>query len=109
MYSNGQKFIREIPHKAKERLDVYRRLGKAKLVEQSEVREMSQTLDQKRLRSNDSHIIALALAAKVSLVRTEDQALMDDFRDPKIMGKGNKGSIYRRARNKNLLTRDRCP
>ena len=109
VYSTGGKFSEEFSGRAKARLDVYRQVNVAKLIPPEEVEKKLNKLDMDLLKSDDPHIIALALAAKVNLLCTGDRDLMDDFRNPRIMGKGNKGKIYSSARNEDLLRRDTCP
>ena len=109
VYSNGGNFSEFLTYRARMRLDDYASAGRAKLIPYSKVEEELDKLNMSLLSSNDPHIIALALAAKVNLLCTGDKDLMDDFRNPKIMGKGKRGKIYSSARNEDLLRRDTCP
>ena len=109
VYSNSDKFSKEISGRARRRLDEYLQSGKAKLIHRSKVEEKSEKLNRRLMKSDDSHIVALALAADVRLLCTGDTDLMDDFTNYKIMGTGNKGKIYSSAKNKDLLNRDTCP
>ena len=109
VYSNGKKFSEFLSYRARMRLDDFASAGRAKLIPYSEVEKRLKKLNMGLLTSNDSHIIALALTAKVGLLCTQDGNLMDDFKNTKIMGKGNKGKIYSSAKNKDLLNRDTCP
>lgn len=109
VYTTGGKFSEEFSGRTKQRLDDYANVGRAKLIPYQEVKEKLNNLERNLLKSDDSHIIALALAAKVNLLYTEDRNLIDDFKNPLIMGTGNKGKIYSSAKNKKLLTRDTCP
>jgi hypothetical protein len=45
-------------------------------------------------RSNDSHVLALAIVSGARTLATFDQALTDDFRDAEIVN-GPRGSVYR--------------
>lgn len=109
VYSTGGKFSEEFSGRAKARLDVYRQLNIAKLIPYEEVEKKLNKLDMDLLKSDDPHIIALALAANVNLLYSSDRNLIDDFKNTSIMGTGNKGKIYSSAKNKNLLNRDTCP
>ena len=44
-------------------------------------------------RSNDAHVLALARVSGARLLFTNDQDLMDDFRDPKLV-EGIRGKVY---------------
>ena len=48
--------------------------------------------------SNDEHVIALALVSGARLLYTNDQALIDDFKNRDIVA-GPRGKIYTTARN----------
>ena len=58
----------------------------------------------RKLKSNDLHIIALALAGEVKLLVSGDKNLHADFKD--IIEKGN---IYQNKAHKHLLAEDICP
>ena len=68
-----------------------------------------------KIKSNDEHIIALALIAKVKVLvsyaeyesgRKGDSDLFDDFRDKNLVG----GRVYtRKAHARRMLTKDTCP
>lgn len=49
----------------------------------------------KRCRSNDTHILALAILSGARTLASFDDALCADFRDPSIVPKRPKGRIYR--------------
>ncbi len=61
-------------------------------------------LENKKLASDDPHILALAIASKTKLLYTADKNLMNDFK--KII---KQGKVYSNQKNKDLLTRDTCP
>lgn len=88
-------------HRMKTRIDEYRRSGKLRQINKEKVDEAQTLLH--NLRSNDRHIIALAKAADVKLLISNDQALHQDFKD--IVG----GRIYQDRTHEHLLTRDTCP
>ena len=87
--------------------DELMRAGKLKLVSPDEHRKKENELKGKT-RSNDEHIIALALVAKVEILvsyRAGDRALFKDFKDPHLVN----GSVYTRKTHARLLTKDTCP
>ena len=66
-------------------------------------------------KSDDLHVLALALASGARLLYTNDTALIDDFRNREIVA-GPRGKVYTTARNASvtdahrrlLATRDLC-
>ena len=56
----------------------------------------------KQLASNDPHVIGLALASGARTLCTADAALMDDFRNPKIINEP-RGKVYSDERHVSLL------
>ncbi len=58
---------------------------------------------EKELKSNDAHIIALALVSGAKLLVSGDEDLHTDFK--KIV----KGKIYQNKNHKKLLTKNTCP
>ena len=104
-YSPTQKFQNELIGQIRFQFDLgYRRggeneVGSIKTDVQKEENKLS------NLESDDPHIIALAIVAKVKLLVSGDTKLHDDFKNhPRI-----KGSIYQNKKHKKLLTPDRCP
>ncbi len=79
------------------------RRGKVKLIPSQQVEKQLETLLKTKLRSNDRHIIALALTAKVKVLITDDKKLEKDFK--KHVG----GKIYHNEDHKHLLKEDLCP
>jgi len=53
-------------------------------------------------RSNDSHIIALALISRARVLCTDDPALMTDFKNKRLIS-SPRGSVYRGSKNNHLL------
>lgn len=106
VYSTEGRFGSEIVGRAKAKLQEYHRAGKARFVPYDEFRETEiRLLEDWRLRSNDSHVIALAKAERVRLLYTRDAALMNDFKDKRII---KKGKVYSGRRNRSLLDRSSC-
>ena len=105
-YSPTKKFENELnslKSTIRSRFDIYKKAGKIKLVDESAVQDMQNNLP--KLKSDDPHIIALAIVAKVKLLVSGDKDLHDDFKDhPSI-----KGKVYQNQKHKKLLTPDLCP
>ena len=95
------------------------RMGKFKLVPAEVVQAKADALEQSgELRSDDPHIIALAMIASVKVlvvqrlpntprrgVRGADPALQADFKDRNFVG----GKVYITKSHSHLLRRDTCP
>lgn len=66
-------------------------------------------------RSNDSHVVALAIVSQASIVVTEDKLLIDDLREKSIVGvkrriyKENSASPAKTDHLRRLLSRSNCP
>lgn len=112
-YSNTEKFRREWEKGGMRRLrDELMRAGKLKLVSQG-VKEKENELKGK-LKSDDEHIIALAMVAGIKVLvsyyeldnrRRGDKAIFKDFTNSALVG----GKLYLREEHKHLLTQDTCP
>ncbi len=100
-YSNTPKFEKETTPRFRTELSNLSRRGKVKLIESEEVLEQQKNLP--NLQSDDPHIIALALAAKVKVLITNDKKLEKDFKQH--VG----GKIYHNEDHKHLLKKDLCP
>ena len=78
------------------------RSGKAKIVPGHKVDEVEQQLIQgDRFKSDDPHVLALALVAGARLLYTHDDDLKDDFKDPGLI-RAPRGKV---GYNRNLVTR----
>ena len=53
-------------------------------------------------RSNDTHVIGLALASGARTLCTDDRDLIQDFRNPKII-KAPRGNVYSKLAHRRLL------
>ena len=102
VYSTGGQFDTDIVSRNRERLAGLVRAGRARLVPWERVE--SHQAGFKNIRSDDSHVLALARAAGVRLLYTRDGRLRRDFRDGQLIG----GAIYRDRRDAGLLTEDAC-
>lgn len=84
-----------------ELLRTYTQRGKVKRFDAIQVSKREQGLE--GLRSDDPHVIALALVSNVKLLVSGDKDLHEDFK--RIVG----GSIYQNKKHKHLLRNDLCP
>ena len=57
------------------------------------------------IRSDDPHIIALAIIAKVKVLISNDRRLHEDFKNRDLVG----GSVYQTKSHSRLLRKDTCP
>lgn len=113
-YSNTEKFQKEWKGKMDHWRNEQMRAGKFKLVPRSEVEKKESEL-KGRIKSDDAHIVALALVAEVKLLvsyyeidkrnQRGDKALFKDFTNRDLVG----GKVYVRKEHKHLLTEDTCP
>ena len=106
-YSNTKKFEQEW-----ERGGV---IGLIRLLRQSgQLKEIpSQAVEAKEdelnrtdtIRSDDPHIIALAIIANVKVLVSSDRRLHEDFKNRNLVG----GRVYQTKSHSRLLRRDMCP
>ncbi len=79
------------------------RRGKLKLVLAQDVQEKNDKIKDE-IKSDDPHIIALALIAEVKVLISKDNKLIADFKVHVSQGK-----VYKTKSHKHLLTKDTCP
>ena len=91
--------LRKSP-KMEARILEYRQAGKLKLIDKNKVDATAHGLN--NLRSNDSHIVALAICGNVKVLVSADRALRQDFKD---IG----GKVYQNREQRHLLGKDTCP
>lgn len=110
IYSTGSKFADELQYKTRRLLKEYAKAGHAKLIPASVFEEDEQHLQENpAVKSNDCHVLALARVADVRILFTEDQDLMEDFKNPNLINKP-RGKIFSGKQNeKELLNNWRCP
>ena len=85
--------------------DVLRQNNKIKLVSPEALEKIENELKGK-LKSNDTHIIALALTANVKvLISGGDAKLIKDFKNRAFVS----GKVYLRKQHARLLKKDTCP
>ena len=108
VYSTGGQFANELKGKAKGKLAAYYRAGKARLVPASRFAEDEAKLKASgKLRSNDSHVLALARVSGARLLYTKDSDLITDFKDHRLIS-NPRGKIYSGAANADLLADNAC-
>ena len=112
-YSNTEKFKNEWAGKMTRWRNEQVRAGKFKLVSPEDVKKKEKEL-KGQMRSDDEHIIALALVAGVKVLvsyyeldskRRGDKAIFKDFTNRDLVG----GKLYLRKEHEHLLTKDTCP
>ncbi len=105
VFSPTKKFEEEwMKGKMEKQLKTWRSKGKIKLADKTKVDKKSNEL-QRKIKSNDPHIIALAMVAGVKVLISEDQNLHEDFKNKSLVG----GSIYQNKDHEHLLRADLCP
>ncbi len=107
VYANTPKFEEEWERGGMIHIrDQLMRAGQLKLISE-DVQEKTNEL-KGELRSNDDHIIALALIAGINILisyREGDRDLFTDFKRTDLVH----GRVYTRKDHKHLLTKDTCP
>ncbi len=105
-YCNTAKFRNEWQGKMQIQLKDWSREGKVKFLGQEDTIKVQKEANQLqgKIQSDDEHIIALAMIAKVKVLISKDQALHQDFK-----AKIPDGSIYQKKKHKHLLDSVSCP
>ena len=95
----NRKFVRGI-------LKGYRDKGVAITISASAAEEVKNLSDdlKTQLKSNDSHIIALAIVSRAKLLASNDEKLGEDFKKHI-----SKGKVYKYAMHESLLNQNTCP
>ncbi len=109
-YSSYEKFDRELRNHSEmhTQINTYREIGLLKVVNKKDVASKVRELESVQLKSDDAHILALALAGNIRLLTTKDGRLQQDFKE--LIGKGKlKGKVYQYSNHTHLLTQNRCP
>ena len=71
-----------------------------------EIDEKTEEVKRKRIRSNDPHVIALAMISKCNVVFSQDTELEKDLKNRPLIG--HRVSIYKNETHASLLTTCRC-
>ena len=79
------------------------RAGRAKVLPDKEIDALSETLkDANACRSDDPHVIALAIVSNCRLLCTNDELLEQDFTDRRLLAKP-RGNVYKNVSHRNLI------
>lgn len=110
VYSNVGRLALELSRVTEARrfvLELQRR-GQARLIDGALVASAIQRLPPKGVRSNDRHILGLALASGARLLFSGDDNLVQDFTNTKIIRP--RGKVFKDAKkHRHLLSNDLCP
>lgn len=107
IYSTGGKFAGEVGRNARHRLAGYLQAGRATFIPASKFAKYEREFaDNKAVRSDDPHVLALARFSGARLLYTADKNLRDDFKDTQLLKP--KGKIYSGKRNAGLLRQSTC-
>lgn len=108
VYSTSGKFSAEVRGPSKRRLAEHYRAGRATAIPEREFHSDEQQLRKNSaVRSNDSHVLALAKYSGARILYTGDGKLMQDFKDKRLIDEP-RGKIYSGKQNADLLTRSAC-
>ncbi len=108
VYSTGHKFAEELQEKAKAKLKVLSDRGLARLMPDDEVSHVAHKLSlNHQVKSNDTHVLALAKISGARLLYTRDSKLIGDFKNPRLIN-NPRGKVYSTAKNSRLLTQMVC-
>lgn len=105
-FTNGGKFASEIRGNLRSKLLRLYQDGTAVLVPKDAIEGVAKEL-KGTIRSDDPHVLALAMEANIRLLYTGDRDLMDDFKNPRIIN-SPRGRIYSTAANSDLLSTTTC-
>lgn len=94
-YTSSGKYSEELDHSWRVRMvfEEYRRGGQAVLVGSPELERAANRLDESKIRSNDRHMLALALASDALVLCSGDKRLKEDFVNTSILP--NVGRVQR--------------
>ena len=106
-YSNTQRFEEEWEKGGMTGLiKLLRQSGQLKEIPSQDVEAKENELNQTgAIRSDDPHIIALAIIANVKVLVSNDRRLHADFKNRNLVG----GSVYQTKSHSRLLRKDTCP
>lgn len=91
-------------------LKLYRQLLLAGAIfefDDSRLRKAQDDCDRTIMKSNDVHVIALAVVSGARLLFSRDTDLHTDFKNKRLLS-GKKGRIYQTAAHKHVLIEGRC-
>lgn len=114
VYSTGGEFEKDIEEPARRALVELMKSGRARLISQRLLKSAIDRLENdSNHKSNDAHVLALAVVSGARLLYTEDKALRDDFKkgkwkNGKFIISNPRGKLYSSKDNSDLLTADVC-
>ena len=117
VYSDGERDGNELgkSRRTMALLRSYRQRGSALLIPDSEVAAQNAHVAARRLRSNDSHVLALARASEALVLCTTESKLREDFLDSDVLEKvgRRRRSVYplnaSSTKQRQFVDRRRCP
>ena len=115
VYSDHTRYSNEIKGKASALFAEHRRNGSADLIKSERVENEESTIDGSMLKSNDSHIVALARASGTTVLCTGDNRLKSDFLNKRLLppiGRKRRAVYPMSGSDKNrrdFLGRRKCP
>ena len=87
-------------------IKLLRQSGQLKEIPPQEVEAKENELNRiDTIRSDDPHIIALAIIANVKVLVSNDRTLHEDFKNRNLVG----GRVYQTKSHSRLLRKDTCP
>lgn len=101
----GGKLLRELERKDTARRFLAQLIRAGKAVRHSDLqvdREEQELVKSRRSKSDDPHVIALALVSGARLLYSEDRDLHEDFKNPDLLSRP-RGSIYQNPSHAGLL------
>ncbi len=108
VYSTGGAFADEVGGRSREKLARYVQAGRATVIPAEQFEEAERQLqNNEAVRSDDPHVLALAIHSRARVLYTGDQRLIRDFKNKQLID-NPRGKIYSGARNAKLLTRSTC-
>lgn len=114
MYASVGRYQQELERSPRmlEAITEYRRAGSARAVEIVAVDNAAAELRNKPIKSNDRHILALAVAGRAVVLYSTDNFLRWDFKQLPKVG-GQRRAVYpansRESKQQRFLDQRRCP
>ena len=87
VYAKTSKFKREMRNEAVRELIIQYRRGQARLIGHAELTNAEERFQCTTIRSNDPHVLALALVTKAMVLCSDDGGLREDFRNINLLPK----------------------
>lgn len=108
VYSTGGAFADEVHGRNRATLARYAQAGRATVIPAAQFEKEERRLrENKAVRSDDPHVLALARHSGARVLYTGDHKLIGDFKNKQLIDQP-RGKIYSSAKNARLLTRSTC-